>query len=382
MVLAQHGIASKRCAKGVTAEPGSATKKPLEDEKMTSSLPIVNPVMKAVLGPQEKQTLLDQIALFKGRKILIIGDVGLDEYVMGNVRRISPEAPVPVLEVEEEDKRLGLSANVAQNVVSLGGEAMLFSVVGNDVGANLLRELSEKNGVSWDYMITDNTRPTTRKTRVMARQHHLVRVDYELRQYLSVETENRLLAAVEKSVDKADCVIIEDYAKGVVSSNVVQKVSEICKKHNKRLLVDPTRNNGASFYKGVDLIKPNYDEAVALAGLDFDDLKSHPNKVVEVGQALQKITGAHEVVLTRGKDGMTIFSGNEITEVPTYARKVFDVTGAGDTVIAALSLGLVSGLSLVQSCMLANFAAGVVVGKVGCVPCEIPELKEYIQTAH
>ncbi|MBV2169197.1 MAG: D-glycero-beta-D-manno-heptose-7-phosphate kinase [Bdellovibrio sp.] len=338
--------------------------------------------VKATVGPQEKQLLLNQIPFLKGKKILIIGDVGLDEYVLGQVRRISPEAPVPVLEVEEEDKRLGLAANVAQNVASLGGEAMLVSVVGEDTGAQLLRDLFQKSGVSWDYMIVDKARPTTRKTRVMAKHHHLVRVDYELRKYLSAEAEARLIETVEKNVAKADCVVIEDYAKGVISKNVVEKVAAICKKHQKKLMVDPHRNNPGSFYQGVDLIKPNYDEAVVLTGMDFDDLRDNPNKVIEVGRALQKITGAKEVVLTRGKDGMTIFSGDEITEVPTYARKVFDVTGAGDTVIAALSLGLVSGLSLVNSCMLANYAAGVVVGKVGCVPCEIPELQEYIQTAH
>ncbi|AHZ86787.1 D-glycero-beta-D-manno-heptose-7-phosphate kinase [Bdellovibrio bacteriovorus] len=338
--------------------------------------------VKASVGPQEKELLLNQIPFLKGKKILIIGDVGLDEYVMGQVRRISPEAPVPVLEVEEEDMRLGLAANVAQNVASLGGEAMLVSVVGDDTGANLLRELFAKSGVSWDYMIVDKARPTTRKTRVMAKHHHLVRVDYELRKYLSAEAEARLIETVEKNVAKADCVVIEDYAKGVISRNVVEKVAAICKKHGKKLMVDPHRNNHGSFYQGVDLIKPNYDEAVVLTGMDFDDLRDNPNKVVDVARALQKLTGAKDVVLTRGKDGMTIVSGDEITEVPTYARKVFDVTGAGDTVIAALSLGLVSGLSLVHSCMLANYAAGVVVGKVGCVPCEIPELKEYIQTAH
>ncbi len=336
--------------------------------------------VKASTGPQEKQLLLNQIPSLEGKKILIIGDVGLDEYVMGQVRRISPEAPVPVLEVEEEDMRLGLAANVAQNVASLGGVPLLVSVVGDDTGANLLKELYLKSGVSWDYMIVDKSRPTTRKTRMMARQQQLVRVDYELKKYLSAETEQRLIQTVEQNVAKVDGVIIEDYAKGVISKAVVEKISAICKANNKRLMVDPHRDNPGSFYAGVDLIKPNYDEAVVLAGMNFDDLRTNPNKVVEVGRALQKITGAKEVVLTRGKDGMTIFSNNEITEVPTFARKVFDVTGAGDTVIATLSLGLVSGLTLVQSCMLANYAAGVVVGKVGCVPCEIPELKEYIQT--
>ncbi len=338
--------------------------------------------VKASLGPQEKQLLIDQIPLLKGKKILIIGDVCVDEYVMGQVRRISPEAPVPVLEVEEEDIRLGMAANVAQNVCSLGGQAMLVSVVGNDTGANLMRELCAKSGVSSEYLVTDVKRPTTRKTRIMAKHHHLVRVDYELRRHLSEEVESQMISVVEKNVDQADCVVIEDYAKGVVSRNVIEKVVEICKRKNKKVFVDPHKTSSGPFYQGVDLIKPNYDEAVALANMDFDDLRDNPNKVVEVGHALQKITGAKEVVLTRGKDGMTIFSGSDVTEVPTYARKVFDVTGAGDTVIATMALGLVSGLTLVQSCMLANFAAGVVVGKVGCVPCEIPELIEYIRTAH
>ncbi|KYG63410.1 D-glycero-beta-D-manno-heptose-7-phosphate kinase [Bdellovibrio sp. HCB117] len=338
--------------------------------------------VKATVGPQEKELLINQLPLMRGKKILIIGDVCVDEYVLGEVRRISPEAPVPVLEVEQEDVRLGMAANVAQNVCSLGGQAMLVSVVGNDTGANLLRDLCAKSGVSSEFLVTDTSRPTTRKTRVMAKHHHLVRVDYEVRSSLSAEVEAQMIHMVEKNVEDADCVVIEDYKKGVISRNVIEKVVAICKQKGKRVLVDPHKTSSGPFYQGVDLIKPNFDEAVTLAGMDFDDLRNNPNKVVEVGRALQKITGAKEVVLTRGKDGMTIFSGDHITEVPTYARKVFDVTGAGDTVIAALSLGLVSGLSLVQSCMLANFAAGVVVGKVGCVPCEIPELKEYIQTAH
>ena len=146
-------------------------------------------VKAASVGPQEKQLLIDQIPKLKGKKILIIGDVCVDEYVLGEVRRISPEAPVPVLEVEQEDVRLGMAANVAQNVCSLGGQAMLVSVVGNDTGANLLRELCAKNGVSSDYLVTDTSRPTTRKTRIMAKHHHLVRVDYELRTSLSAEVE-------------------------------------------------------------------------------------------------------------------------------------------------------------------------------------------------
>lgn len=335
-----------------------------------------------ILDAQEKQNLITSLSRLQGKKILIVGDVGLDEYVMGQVRRISPEAPVPVLEVEEEDNRLGLAANVAQNISSLGGIPLLVSVVGNDLGATMLKDLCEKSQVSCEWMITDTDRPTTRKTRAMTGPHHIVRIDYEVKRYLSPSTEQKVFDMIQANIEKVDGLIIEDYAKGVISQDLVKKIVALCHKHSKKMLVDPHVTKTGDFYHGVDLIKPNYSEALALSGLDFDDLRDNPDKVVEAGRALQRKTGAKEIVLTRGKDGMTIFSGQEVVEVPTYARKVFDVTGAGDTVIAALALGLASGFSLVQACTLANFAAGVVVGKVGCVPCEIPELIDYIQGAH
>lgn len=334
---------------------------------------------KAQVGPQEKEFLINNLSRLQGKKILVLGDVGLDEYILGEVRRISPEAPVPVLEVEGEDQRLGLAANVAQNLVSLGGQPTTISVVGQDTGAQLLQDLFKKSNVSWDGMIIDEKRPTTRKTRVMAKHHHLVRVDYEVKKYLSPETEDKVLKKIEKFLPQVDGVILEDYAKGVVSPELISKTVQLCRQNKKPLFVDPHRNNVGSFYSGVDLIKPNYEEAFALAGMDIHDLRGNPDKIYEVGRKLQSITGAKQIVITRGKDGMTIFSGDEITEVPTFAQKVFDVTGAGDTVIAAMALGLVGGFNLVQACMLANFAAGVVVGKVGCVPCELEELKDYIR---
>lgn len=339
-------------------------------------------IVQATAGENEKNHLINHLPKLNGKKILVLGDVGLDEYIMGQVRRISPEAPVPVLEVEGEDNRLGLAANVAQNISSLGGTPILLSVVGQDLGASMLKELCLKSQVSWDYMIVDSERPTTRKTRVMTGHHHIVRVDHEVKKYLSSHKEAELLGKFQEVLPNVDAVILEDYAKGVISASLVKKVSELCQKHGKKLLVDPNRNNKGAFYAGVDLIKPNFDEAMDLAGLNYEDMKGRPDRVIEAGKALQKITGAHEVVLTRGKNGMTIFQGEQITEVPTYARKVFDVTGAGDTVIAALALGLASELNLVEACMLANFAAGVVVGKVGCVPCDVPELIEYIQEEH
>ena len=327
-----------------------------------------------------RKSLIEKVTLFKGKKVLVIGDVGVDEYIMGAVRRISPEAPVPVLDVESEDKRLGLAANVAQNVVSMGGVVKLVSVIGSDEGAEILESLLKKSGVSFEYLVQDSSRPTTRKTRVMTGQHHLVRVDHEIRKNLSADSEAKLLSVIEKNMSDVDVVVLEDYAKGILSQVLVEKIVQLAHKNKKFLMVDPHQTKFAEFYKGVDLIKPNYNEALALTQIHEDHIQDHSERVLQVGRALQKITGAKQVVLTQGKEGMTIFSQNDVTQVPTFAKKVFDVTGAGDTVIAALALGVAAGLPLSDACMIANFAAGVVVAKIGCVPCEISELIDSINT--
>lgn len=336
-------------------------------------------IEKSEITDQQKNQLIASLSRLKGKRILILGDVGLDEYVQGHVRRISPEAPVPVLEVESEDQRLGLAANVAQNVQSLGGQALLVSAVGADQSGEKLGQLIQANQISKDHLVLDPKRPTTRKTRVMAQHHHLVRVDYELKRALDSEVEKLLLRKVEDLLPTVDVVVVEDYAKGVVSESLVLGVLSLCKRFQRKVLVDPHRETPGRYYFGADLIKPNFDEAVALAGLNYDSLRENPNRVYETGLALKELTQAKDLVLTRGKDGMTIFSQGRIIDVPTFAKKVFDVTGAGDTVIAALALGTAAELPLVESCWLANFAAGVVVGKVGCVPCPIPELVEYIE---
>ncbi len=338
-----------------------------------NSIPVVT------LGPAEKKKLLDQIPKLSGKRILLIGDVGLDEYILGDVRRLSPEAPVPVLDVEKEDMRLGLAANVAQNIKSLGGEPVLVSVVGQDSGADLLVHLFRQNSVDVSNLIVDSKRPTTRKTRVMAKHHHLVRVDREIRTVLTPETEAKVLARIGEVIDSVDAVVIEDYGKGVVSRPLLQKIVKLSHAHDKKVFVDPHQTNSGDFYAGVDLVKPNFSESIALSGLDYDELRDDPDKLIDLGLAVQARTGAKQVVMTRGKDGMIIFSDNQTVQVPTFARQVFDVTGAGDTVIAALTLGFVSGLSLTEACMLANCAAGVVVGQIGCVPCTTQDLRSYIE---
>jgi rfaE bifunctional protein kinase chain/domain len=333
---------------------------------------------KKVAISEIKSKIINNLHQFVGKKVLIVGDICLDEYVLGQVRRISPEAPVPLLEVEEEDSRLGMSGNVAQNITSLGGIPYLVSVVGNDTSAETLKSFLKKKGVSGDYLVVDSNRPTTRKIRIMAQHHHLVRVDYEMKHFLDEQVEQKLITRVESVIKEVDVVIIEDYGKGVISRTVVQKLVQSAHKNNKQVLVDPHRTNPGDFYFGVDLLKPNFDESLALAGIAYEDYKIHKKNISEVGALLREKVKAKYVILTQGKEGMSIFSDKEVMQVPTFARQVFDVTGAGDTVIAALALGLSSGFSIDEACVLANFAAGVVVGKVGCVPCEVPELKEYM----
>jgi rfaE bifunctional protein kinase chain/domain len=318
-------------------------------------------------------------SLPKGR-LIVVGDIGLDEYVMGDVRRISPEAPVPVLEVQSQDSRLGLAANVAQNVASLGGTALLVAVVGPDAAAEDLRKRLRDADVSPEYLIVDSGRPTTRKLRVMSGHHHIVRVDYELKRYLSAEVERRLVDRVKSLLGQADGVIIEDYAKGALSESSLQAVISAAHAAGKKVFVDPNRATPASFYLGADVITPNRDEAVALSGLDYNELRANPNFILEVGQKLRERLKAENVVITRGKEGMSIIGAREAVHMPTFARQVFDVTGAGDTVIAALALALAGGFTLPEACVFGNLAAGVVVGKIGCVPCTRAEVLDYIHT--
>lgn len=318
-----------------------------------------------------------RMANLEGRKLAVIGDIGIDEYVLGDVRRISPEAPVPVLEVTSEDQRLGLAANVAQNVASLGGVARMVSIVGDDATADRVRAKLQQAGVSSDHLVVDPSRPTTRKLRVMTGHHHIVRVDYEQKQYLSPDVEQRLMKTFDSVLDDCDGVIIEDYAKGLLSEALMHKIIATSKSRKKPVMVDPNRGTPAKFYNGATLMTPNRDEAVALSGLDYDDLRASPNFLDEVGAALLKKTDLQHLIITRGKEGMTLFTGGQRFDLPTFARQVFDVTGAGDTVIAALGLGWVAGFSLQESCVLGNLAAGVVVGKIGCVPCTKAELLDF-----
>ncbi|MCB0349821.1 MAG: D-glycero-beta-D-manno-heptose-7-phosphate kinase [Bdellovibrionales bacterium] len=323
---------------------------------------------------EAKSFLRENLQNLEGRKILVVGDVGLDEYLDGEVRRISPEAPVPVVEVLKREFRVGLAANVAQNVHSLGGVGLLVGLVGADEAARDLSQLLKSNGVSEQNLIADSSRPTTRKVRVMSGQHHVVRVDFEEKKYLTPAAEKQLSGKVASLIEQADGLILQDYGKGVLSESLTQDLISLAHKHGKKVVVDPHRTTPLRYYRGADLIKPNKEEAFILSGLNLDDLHIHENSLLEVGKAIQNQTQCKNLIITQGMSGVSLFQGEQVTQIPTEPKQVFDVTGAGDTYLAAFCLAWFAGFEPIVSAVMANAAAGVVVGKIGSVPCAKHEL--------
>jgi D-glycero-beta-D-manno-heptose-7-phosphate kinase len=208
----------------------------------------------------------------------------------------------------------------------------------------------------------------------MVQNHHIVRVDHELRRLIEGAIMTSVLAQVEARISGCVAVIIQDYAKGVISEELISKIVTLAKKHGKPVCADPNRVTPLKVYRGVDLMTPNFDESLALTGLAQDDLRKDADLAYRAGQKLMEGVGSTKMVVTMGRDGMKIFEDGRVIDLPTNAKQVFDVTGAGDTVIAALALGWGAGLSLEEACALANYAAGIVVGKIGCVPCNKAEL--------
>jgi D-glycero-beta-D-manno-heptose-7-phosphate kinase len=323
--------------------------------------------------------VIDHLPDLKNKKVLVVGDVGLDVYLMGEVKRLSPEAPVPILDVQKEDTRLGLAANVAQNIQTLGGQCHLISVVGKDQAADDLKALLKKQGVVSADLIADSERPTTRKMRLLTGQHHLARVDFEKQHLLSEKIKAETIQKISQAILNVDIVILQDYSKGMIDAELAQQLIQKCNALGKKVLVDPYRSTLLSTYKGAYLMTPNKDESLALARQIQINITDSPEAVDVIGKTLMNAIGSQQMVVTLGAQGMKLFEKGQTQQLPTFAQNVFDVTGAGDTVIAAMALALAAGWDLEKAGYLANFAAGVVVGKVGCVPCEIKELVEFIQ---
>jgi D-beta-D-heptose 7-phosphate kinase / D-beta-D-heptose 1-phosphate adenosyltransferase len=301
------------------------------------------------------------VSRFREKRVLVLGDAILDEYLLGDCSRISPEAPVPVLRVSSSRRVLGGAANTAANVVALGGRATLIALVGNDDGGATLKQCAADGGV--DLLAVDHGRATLRKTRVVGQHQQIVRLDYEDIQAPSAEVEAEINRLVDISVPSCDIVVISDYAKGFLTPPLSQSIIRRAHRDGLEVIVDPRPQNREA-YAGCDYLTPNWRESRAL--LRWPDAEPTEDGASEVARALAVELGTN-VVLTLGAHGMSFCgrTGNEYFTLPTLAREVFDVSGAGDTVVAAFALARASGADHPAAVELANRAASVVVGKFG-----------------
>ncbi|MDR1400762.1 MAG: D-glycero-beta-D-manno-heptose-7-phosphate kinase [Endomicrobium sp.] len=319
--------------------------------------------------------LLKFVSLFKKQAILVVGDVMIDRFVWGRIRRISPEAPVPIVEITEETESLGGAANVANNTTTLGGKALIVSVVGKDFTGNLLIKMLLKEGISPDYLVYDSQRPTILKTRIIAASQQVVRIDNERKGVFDSKIESKIIENIEKLITKVNAVVISDYGKGVISPKVLKRTIYLARKHEICITVDPKICNFRK-YKKVTLITPNENEAIE--GINTKNVKTDKDMAM-LGVKILETLNSEAVLITRSEKGMMLIqSKNRITSIPTRAKEVFDVTGAGDTVISVMTLALAAKVDLIDSAEIANFAAGVVIGKLGTATINQHELRKTI----
>lgn len=321
-----------------------------------------------------QKALRQYLQRFPQAGLLVIGDLILDHYVMGRVSRISPEAPVPVVHVESETLRLGGAANVFNNILALGGKADLCGVIGADESGRLLLKELGKSRSGRGGVIIDHDRPTTRKSRVIAHNQQIVRYDMEGRQELKGTLQKRLLRYVESRIRELSCIVVSDYAKGVVSAALMAELTRMAALRKIPVIVDPKVEH-FGYYKGVTVITPNHLEATQAAGLHGDDDQT----INQAGAVIRQRLGCQSVLITRGEKGMSLYEGEGASwHLPTQARQVYDVTGAGDTVIGTLALALATGASMREAATLANHAAGIVVGMVGTATVSPKQLLEAV----
>ena len=307
---------------------------------------------------------------FKNKKILVIGDIILDHYIWGRVSRISPEAPVPVVEVTRESFLLGGAANVAHNIVSLGGRASVIGINGEDIAGEALMNILRQRGVNCEGIFTEN-RPTTVKTRVIAHNQQVVRFDREDRKYVDGKILKGILKYINSVLFQYDAVIVSDYQKGMISRELIRDIVKKAKPKEMFIAVDPKVGH-FDFYKGVSLITPNLMEASSGSNIDI----RNDRELLRAGKSLMKKLSCKAVLITRGEQGMSLFEKGKVTHIPTVARKVYDVTGAGDTVISAFTLSSASGANMEEAAVIANHAAGIVVGEVGTAVATPEQLLE------
>ncbi len=312
---------------------------------------------------------------FNGLKIAVIGDMMLDCYFWGDVKRISPEAPVPVIEVEDEFFRFGGAANVVLNILKLGGIPYSIGIVGNDNDGKIFNSLLKEAKIASTGIIIDDSRPTTAKTRVIADSQHVVRIDKESKKDISSEIEKKLFEYLLAQIKNLDGIILQDYNKGVLTTSFIKKVIKLANENNVLITVDPKFNNFFE-YKNVTVFKPNRKEAEDILAMKIksdDDIK-------RAGQTLLEKLKARNILLTLGAEGIAVFEQDKPEKrMPTKARKVADVSGAGDTVIATLTMALAAGANILEASYLANYAAGIVCEEVGIIPIEADKLFEIVE---
>jgi D-beta-D-heptose 7-phosphate kinase/D-beta-D-heptose 1-phosphate adenosyltransferase len=313
----------------------------------------------------------DLPARFAGRTVLIVGDLMLDQFVFGQVERISPEAPVPIVRFDHEEYRLGGAANVAHNVAALGGRVEIIGVVGDDPEAARLRGDLTRLSIGTRGLVTDTDRCTTRKLRVVTmRNQQVARIDYEEDREVGGGVEEALIVNIEALAGSVDAILVSDYLKGAVSRAVAAAAIAAARRIGVPLLVDPKVPH-IDYYSGATVITPNHHEAEAVTYMRIRTSED----AVTAASSFRERAACESVLITRGEHGMTLLGPDGPAELPAEAREVSDVTGAGDTVIATMTLALATGASLVDAARLANRAAGIVVGKFGPATVTIDELR-------
>ncbi|RLD15799.1 D-glycero-beta-D-manno-heptose-7-phosphate kinase [candidate division KSB1 bacterium] len=324
------------------------------------------------------ERLQEIFSSFQNKKILVVGDLMLDEYLRGQVNRLSPEAPVPIVEIEQESYHFGGAANVSFNLKTLGCQPVTIGLVGNDRAGGILKDLLAEHGMVTEGIVVRPDLPTTVKTRIIGDNQHIARVDREKIRYEDAEVFKTLAQRFDDLLDEASAVILEDYNKGVLSSHLIQHIVQKAGAHNKLITVDPKFYHFLE-YKDVTVFKPNLREvAHALARpIETDE------EVVAAGKELLEKLHAQAVMITRGSQGLSLIEANgDVNHIPTRTRKVADVSGAGDTVISTLTAALAGGANLKEAATIANFAAGLVCEEVGIVPVQKGALLEIIQKNH
>ncbi len=317
----------------------------------------------------EKKRLKSIISRFKDKNILVVGDLVLDHHIFGAVERISPEAPVPVVWANRESFLCGGAANVGLNLVALGARVSLCGVIGRDHFGKTLFSLIQKGGIDTRLIVKDDQRPTTLKTRILASHQQVVRVDWESVEFLSLKINKLILDKIKKNMNGFDAVIIEDYGKGVINPSLVEELVNLCKKTDKIITVDPKEEN-FDYYENVTALTPNLKEAQAAANMKIRS----KDEIPLLGRMIMEKLKPKMLLITLGEDGMMLFFDNRYHHIPTAALEVFDVTGAGDTVISAFTLALSCGAKYDEAATIANLAAGIVVAKVGAATASKKEL--------